>query len=186
MSRRGARTEARGTAAQAHCLHKLAGAAGFQLKIARETLLNHCFGLYDEALFNSVLKLLPPLAPDEVDDENRDAFSLEFLLNAIAEDPLMLSSRRNGTFDHLPIDILLTQVIVECFQEYCGPGVVHPFEGRHFVQGCALNVFCDASNAAVRAGVATALSRLLSTELDAAIVSLVHEARYAHEITRPH
>jgi len=40
MSRRGARTEARGTAAQARCLHKLTGAAGFQLKIARETLLN--------------------------------------------------------------------------------------------------------------------------------------------------
>jgi len=39
MSRRSARTEAHGTAAQARCLHKLTGAAGFQLKIARETLL---------------------------------------------------------------------------------------------------------------------------------------------------
>lgn len=40
MSRRSARTEAHGTVAQARCLHKLTGEAGFQLKIARETLLN--------------------------------------------------------------------------------------------------------------------------------------------------
>jgi hypothetical protein len=40
MSRRGAPTEVHSTAAQARCLHKLTGAAGFQLKIARETLLN--------------------------------------------------------------------------------------------------------------------------------------------------
>ena len=40
MSRRGGRPVAHGTAAQARCLHKLTGAAGFQLEIARETLLN--------------------------------------------------------------------------------------------------------------------------------------------------
>lgn len=40
MSRRGARAEAHGTAARARCLHKLTCAAGFHLKIVRETLLN--------------------------------------------------------------------------------------------------------------------------------------------------
>ncbi|WP_321936425.1 hypothetical protein [Paraburkholderia sp. J8-2] len=132
------------------------------------------------------LKLLRPLAPDEIDDGNCDALQLEFLLNALAEDPLMLSSRRDGTFQHLPVDILLTQRINEYFHEYFGPGMVHPFEGHHFVQGCVLYIFCDAGNAAVRAGVATALSRVMSAELDAEIVSLVQEARRTHEITRPH
>ncbi|EDZ97549.1 hypothetical protein BH160DRAFT_7147 [Burkholderia sp. H160] len=132
------------------------------------------------------LKLMRPLAPNEVNDGNCDAISIEFLLNAIAEDPLILSTRRGGPFPHLPIDILLTARIHEFIHEYSGPGVVHPFEGRHFVQGCVLNIYCDASNARERAGVASALARILSAELDAEIVSLVQEARHTHEMTRPH
>ena len=132
------------------------------------------------------LKLLRPLNPHEVDDENCDGISLEFLLNAIAEDPLILSYRRGDPHLHDSIDVLLTGLIHEHFEEYCGPGVAHPFEGRHFVQGCVVNIFCDASNAAVRAGVADALSRIMSAELDAEIVSLVQAARRTHEKTRPH
>ncbi|WP_028218372.1 hypothetical protein [Paraburkholderia oxyphila] len=132
------------------------------------------------------LKLLQPLDPDEVDDENCDGIALEFLLNAIAEDPLILSYRRGHAHRYQPIDMLLTELIDEHFDEYSGPGVAHPFEGHHFVQGCVVNIYCDASNAAVRAGVAAALSRILSADLDAEIVSVVQAARRTHEETRPH
>jgi hypothetical protein len=132
------------------------------------------------------LKSILHPAPNDVVGRNRDAISLEFLLNAIAEDPLILSTRRGSPFPHLPIDILLTERIHEFFEEYSGPGVVHPFEGRHFVQGCVVNIYCDARKAVARAGVASALSRIMTTELDAEIVSLVQEARHTHETSRPH
>jgi len=132
------------------------------------------------------LRLLRPLKTDEIDDENCDGISLEFLLKDIAEDPLILSYRRGKAHRHQPIDILMTEQIDEHFEDYCGPGVAHPFEGRHFVQGCVVNIFCDASKASVRAGVAAGLSRIMNAELDAEIVSLVQAARRTRENTRPH
>lgn len=133
-----------------------------------------------------VLKLLRPLDPDEVDNENCDGISLEFLLDVIADDPLILSHRRGHTHLYQPIDLVLTELIDGQFQEYVGPGVAHPFEGRHFVQGCVVNIFCDASNASVRSGVAAGLSRIMNAQLDAEIMSLVELARCAHEWTLPH
>jgi hypothetical protein len=134
---------------------------------------------------NLVLKLLRPVDPAEVDDGNCDGIALEFLIDAIAEDPLILSYRRSCAHLYQPIDLVLTELIDGQFQRYAGPGAAHPFEGHHFVQGCVVNMFCDASNASARSGVATELSRIVNAELDDEIMSLVELARRTHELTQP-
>jgi len=135
-----------------------------------------------------VLKPRPFIHPDIAENENCYAIALEFLLNVVAEDPLILSYRRGPGCScvYRQVDMMVNDHISDHSGKYNGPGEVFAFDREHYLHACILELRCDASNAAVRAGAAAGLARFMDAELDVEILRLVRESRRVHEKTRPH